>query len=86
MLFFNSYSKICKKKAIKTKKVGKKASPFPLKGEKNVFKRLELQGFKSFADKTILELRPGITTVIGPNGSEKVIFLMQLDGFLENKV
>ena len=34
-------------------------------------KRLELQGFKSFADKTILELRPGITTAIGPNGSGK---------------
>ena len=34
-------------------------------------KRLELQGFKSFAYKTILELRPGITTVIGPNGSGK---------------
>lgn len=34
-------------------------------------KRLELQGFKSFADKTVLELRPGITTAIGPNGSGK---------------
>ncbi len=34
-------------------------------------KRLELQGFKSFADKTILELKPGITTAIGPNGSGK---------------
>ena len=34
-------------------------------------KRLELQGFKSFADKTVLELMPGITTVIGPNGSGK---------------
>ena len=34
-------------------------------------KRLELQGFKSFADKTILELMPGITSVIGPNGSGK---------------
>lgn len=34
-------------------------------------KRLELQGFKSFADKTILGLMPGITTVIGPNGSGK---------------
>ncbi len=34
-------------------------------------KRLELQGFKSFADKTILELMPGITAVIGPNGSGK---------------
>ena len=38
---------------------------------KMYLKRLELQGFKSFADKTILELRPGITTVIGPNGSGK---------------
>lgn len=34
-------------------------------------KRLELQGFKSFADKTVLELMPGLTTVIGPNGSGK---------------
>ncbi len=34
-------------------------------------KRLELQGFKSFADKTILEFMPGITGVIGPNGSGK---------------
>ena len=34
-------------------------------------KRLEMQGFKSFADKTVLELMPGITTVIGPNGSGK---------------
>lgn len=35
------------------------------------FKRLEMHGFKSFADKTVLELMPGITTVIGPNGSGK---------------
>ena len=34
-------------------------------------KKLELQGFKSFADKTDLEFLPGITTVIGPNGSGK---------------
>ncbi len=34
-------------------------------------KRLELQGFKSFADRTILEFKPGITAVIGPNGSGK---------------
>lgn len=34
-------------------------------------KRLELQGFKSFADKTVIELMPGITSVIGPNGSGK---------------
>lgn len=34
-------------------------------------KRLEMQGFKSFADRTVLEFMPGITTVIGPNGSGK---------------
>ena len=34
-------------------------------------KRLEMQGFKSFADKTILEFMPGLTVVIGPNGSGK---------------
>jgi len=34
-------------------------------------KKLEMQGFKSFADKTVLEFIPGITTVIGPNGSGK---------------
>ena len=34
-------------------------------------KKLEMQGFKSFADKTVLEFLPGITTVIGPNGSGK---------------
>ena len=34
-------------------------------------KRLEMQGFKSFADKTTLEFMPGITSVIGPNGSGK---------------
>ena len=34
-------------------------------------KRMELQGFKSFADRTVLEFKPGITAVIGPNGSGK---------------
>ena len=34
-------------------------------------KRLEMYGFKSFAEKTVLEFIPGITTVIGPNGSGK---------------
>jgi len=34
-------------------------------------KRLDIQGFKSFADKTTLEFRPGVTAVIGPNGSGK---------------
>ncbi len=34
-------------------------------------KQIIAQGFKSFADKTILDLEPGITGVVGPNGSGK---------------
>src|SRR5689334_24311108 len=33
--------------------------------------RLELVGFKSFADKTRLDFAPGVTAVVGPNGSGK---------------
>lgn len=34
-------------------------------------KRLELVGFKSFADRTEMEFVPGVTAVVGPNGSGK---------------
>ncbi|WP_225999237.1 chromosome segregation protein SMC [Paenibacillus sp. BJ-4] len=34
-------------------------------------KRIELAGFKSFADKTEMEFVRGITAVVGPNGSGK---------------
>ena len=34
-------------------------------------KRIVLQGFKSFADKTVIEVHQGVTAIVGPNGSGK---------------
>ncbi|WP_035053271.1 chromosome segregation protein SMC [Carnobacterium pleistocenium] len=34
-------------------------------------KRIDITGFKSFADKTTIEFHEGVTAVVGPNGSGK---------------
>lgn len=35
------------------------------------FVRLKISGFKSFADPTVLEILPGLTGIVGPNGCGK---------------
>lgn len=39
----------------------------------NMYLKIVAQGFKSFADKTTIELNNGIIGIVGPNGSGKVM-------------
>ena len=49
-------------------------------------KNIEVQGFKSFAQKINFEFHNGITGIVGPNGSGKATSAMQSAGFWESRV
>ena len=49
-------------------------------------KEIEIQGFKSFADKTKVVFDQGVTAVVGPNGSGKSNITESYAGLLGNPV
>ena len=36
-----------------------------------IFKKIEMVGFKSFADRTVIEFNDNFTAIVGPNGCGK---------------
>jgi iron complex transport system ATP-binding protein len=48
-------------------------------------KSLSMRGFKSFADSTEFEFGPGLTAIVGPNGSGKTTMMKAVAGELPSK-